>query len=101
MARLTKAKTRTNAALMKEGFAALIDKLGIVDAIRFVQLHRPGEGDYTQERRAWADSMTMEDVSRLMAATSQNAGPARAPQKRAARAPSPAPRPAHTRKNVS
>lgn len=71
MAKQVKARKRTKAALMREGFAALIDKLGIADAIRFVQMHRPGEGDYTRDRHAWLDSMTVEEVNRLMAAASR------------------------------
>jgi hypothetical protein len=36
--------------LRNKGYQALIDKLGLIDAIRFLQQARWGSGDYTQER---------------------------------------------------
>lgn len=47
-----KAKSKFNSTsnIIREGFAALCDKLGIADAIRFVQFFDQGHGDYTAER---------------------------------------------------
>ena len=41
--------------LYKAGGEALIAGLGIGDALRFLQLVRPGKGDYTKERRERMD----------------------------------------------
>ncbi len=45
-----KIKQRTAVQITREGFAALCDKLGMTDAIRFIQLFDLGHGDYTLER---------------------------------------------------
>lgn len=45
-----KAKQRTAIEITQEGFAALCDKLGMADAIRFIQLFDLGHGDYTSAR---------------------------------------------------
>ncbi|MHB0877812.1 MAG: hypothetical protein ACYC5O_17380 [Anaerolineae bacterium] len=48
--------------LLRRGMRALIDSLGIVDAIRFMQAVHGTSGDYTEERRKWVDSATLEDI---------------------------------------
>lgn len=40
---------------------ALVDALGVIDAIRFIQHFHPGYGDYTKERHQWLDKLTMGD----------------------------------------
>jgi hypothetical protein len=67
MATPSKKKRRTGAQLAADGFAALVEKLGVPDAIRYVQLFSNGEGNYTTERHQWMDSLGHEEVSRLMA----------------------------------
>lgn len=62
-----KMKRRTAAQLAADGFAALVEKLGLAEAVRFVQLYDHGEGDYTRERRQWLDSLRHEEVAGLMA----------------------------------
>lgn len=60
--------TRRNATqLVADGFAALVEKLGMADAIRYVQRYDQGEGDYTRERHQWLDRLTPEEVAALMA----------------------------------
>jgi hypothetical protein len=61
-----KAKRRTATQLAADGFAALVEKLGMADAIRYVQLYDQGEGDYSQDRHLWLDPLTHEEVARLM-----------------------------------
>jgi hypothetical protein len=51
----------TPTELRRKGFQALVDALGSVDAIRFLRQYDPGQGDYTQERHQWLDSLTMDD----------------------------------------
>ena len=71
MAAKTHKKQRTPAQLAAEGFAALIEKLGVADAIRFLQVHDPGHGDYTRERGQWLDRLSTEDVRKLIAKASK------------------------------
>ncbi len=46
-----------------KGFRVLVKNLGPADAIRFIQSHTHGSGDYTKERRLWLDK----DFDTLMA----------------------------------
>lgn len=67
MSTATGKKRRTGAQIVAEGFAALIEKLGVADAIRFIRHYDPGHGDYTRDRHQWLDKLSLEDVSRLVA----------------------------------
>lgn len=49
--------------LMDMGFACLVEKLGIVDAERFVAMIKRDSFDYTLWRREYFDDMTLEQVS--------------------------------------
>jgi hypothetical protein len=63
-------KDRRNAAqLAADGFAALVDKLGMAEAVRFVQLYHQGAGDYARERHEWLDQMSRAQMANLMANT--------------------------------
>jgi hypothetical protein len=62
------AKRRTGSQVATEGFAALVEKLGMADAIRFVQLYDPGRGNYAEDRHQWLGALSPEEVARLMAA---------------------------------
>ena len=44
------------------GFQILIRKLGLPDALRFIQKCNMERGDYTQDRHEWLDTLTMMDV---------------------------------------
>jgi hypothetical protein len=50
--------------LRREGLQALIDRLGAIDAVRFIQLFDPGVGDFTAERRLWTDAPGVEEAAR-------------------------------------
>ena len=54
--------TKTQQEIIKQGYRALIDSLGVVDTIRFIQYFTPGKGDYTRERREWLEQIPLEDV---------------------------------------
>ena len=41
---------------------ALVQEIGAVDTIRFINQFSTGHGNYTEERRAMVDSMTLEDI---------------------------------------
>lgn len=51
----------TSLELREKGYQALVNQLGQVDTIRFLQEMGWGSGDYTQERRERLDSVTREE----------------------------------------
>jgi hypothetical protein len=67
MSSATTKKRRTGPQVVADGFAALIEKLGVADAIRFIHHYDSGHGDYTRDRHKWLDHLTLKDVSMLMA----------------------------------
>jgi hypothetical protein len=77
MASSTEKRRRNAAQLAADGFAAMVQKLGMADAVRYVQLYHQGAGDYTRDRHQWLDDVSHEQVASLMA----KAGKKR-PQKR-------------------
>lgn len=50
MAKRTHPRRRTATQLAADGFTALVEKLGIAEAVRYVQLYRQGARDYARER---------------------------------------------------
>ncbi len=54
--------TRTQQEIIRQGYRALVDSLGVVDTIRFIQYYSSGYGDYTQERHQWLDKTRLEEV---------------------------------------
>jgi hypothetical protein len=69
MASSTGNKRRNAAQLAADGFAAMVQSLGMADAVRYVQLYHQGDGDYTRERHQWLDEVSHEQVANLMART--------------------------------
>ncbi|PNW39884.1 UNVERIFIED_CONTAM: hypothetical protein BEN50_01720 [Euhalothece sp. KZN 001] len=59
----------TPTEIRQQGYQALVDRLGAVNAIRFLQDVGGGSGDYTQERKEIINQVTREelwqDVQRL------------------------------------
>lgn len=66
MATSSKPKRRNAAQLAADGFAALAERLGMAEAVRYVQLYHQGSGDYTRERQVWLDTMSHEQIASLM-----------------------------------
>jgi hypothetical protein len=54
--------SKTQQEIIRQGYQALVDTLGVVDAIRFIRHFSPGQGDYTQERHEWLDQTPLEDI---------------------------------------
>ncbi|MBW4550012.1 MAG: hypothetical protein KME35_02665 [Aphanocapsa sp. GSE-SYN-MK-11-07L] len=52
---------KTQNEVLDSGYKALVNALGVVDAIRFIQHFSPGYGDYTKERHQWLDKLSMND----------------------------------------
>lgn len=67
MASATNTKRRSAAQLAADGFAALVEKLGMAEAVRYVQLYHQGTGDYARERQEWLDAVSHDEVVNLMA----------------------------------
>ena len=58
--------TKTQHQIIRQGYKALVDSLGVVDAVRFIQHFSPGQGDYTQERHQWLDHIPLENILAAM-----------------------------------
>ena len=54
----------TLAEIRREGFQALLDRLGPAGAIRFLQQCDTGHGDYTRDRHKWLDAVPDEEIIR-------------------------------------
>ena len=57
-----KADEMTLKQVREAGITALFDALGPANALRFLQLLQPGSGDYTRERHAWLDNISLEEI---------------------------------------
>jgi hypothetical protein len=58
----------TPVEIQKAGLSVLIQELGPVGFIRFIQQYELGEGDYTAERHKWLDRLTVDEVLELVQA---------------------------------
>ena len=63
---------KTQNQIISQGYKALVDSLGVVDAIRFVQHFNPGYGNYTAERHQWLDKKSIDDVLKDLEQFGQN-----------------------------
>ena len=55
-------RAMTQPEIRREGFQALLDRLGPAGTIRFLRQYDPGRGDYTKDRHEWLDSVDDEEV---------------------------------------
>jgi hypothetical protein len=49
-------------SIRRLGIDALTEKLGPVGMVEFMRQFDSGYGDYTKERGAWLDNLTIEDI---------------------------------------
>jgi hypothetical protein len=49
----------------QQGLEALRQRLGRADMIRFLQQFETGRGDYSQERHAWVDRLSLDEIEKL------------------------------------
>lgn len=63
---------KTQDEIIRQGYKALVNSLGVVDAIRFIQHFTPGQGDYTEERHEWLDQTPLEDILTSMRQRREN-----------------------------
>lgn len=64
--------TKTQQEIVRQGYKALINSLGVVDSIRFIQYFSQGQGDYTKERHQWLDNTSLEELFQLMKQNPEN-----------------------------
>ncbi len=55
--------------LRQKGYQALINALGTVETIEFLQQLDIGYGDYTKDRHQWLDQLTFEDFENYLKQT--------------------------------
>lgn len=48
--------------LQTEGWEALVSRLGVVEATRYILQYQSGKGDYTKERQNFFKDMSVEDI---------------------------------------
>ncbi len=53
---------KTQNEIIKQGYDALINSLGVADTIRFIQYFSFGKEDYTKERHQWLGNKPLADV---------------------------------------
>ncbi|MFN6517435.1 MAG: hypothetical protein RMY29_023545 [Nostoc sp. CreGUA01] len=63
---------KTQNEIIKQGYDALVNSLGVTDTIRFIQYFSSGKGDYTKERHQWLDEKTLADVFMEMKALQED-----------------------------
>jgi len=56
---------RTLDEVRREGLAALRERLGRADMVRFLQQFETGRGDYSKERHEWVDRISIEEIERM------------------------------------
>ncbi|USR91079.1 hypothetical protein NEA10_20005 [Phormidium yuhuli AB48] len=54
--------SKTQQEIIKQGYQVLINSLGVVDTIRFIQYFTSGQGDYTQERHQLLDQTFLDEI---------------------------------------
>jgi len=57
---------KTINSLRKEGWEVLVEKLGVVEATRYILQFRIGAGDYTKERHEIFKDISVEEIIKEM-----------------------------------
>ena len=65
-------QTMTQEEIRARGLDALRRELGVAGMVRFLQQFETGKGDYTKERRAWLDELSVDDI--MQSIRTQRAG---------------------------
>jgi len=56
------AMIKTQQEIISQGYKALVNSLGVTNAILFIQHFSLGQGNYTKERHQWLDNISLEDI---------------------------------------
>jgi len=59
---INQALAKDKNSIRRLGIDALTEKLGPIGMVEFMRQFDSGYGDYTKERHAWLDNLTMEDI---------------------------------------
>ena len=59
-----KSQVMTLSQIRKVGLEALVQALGQIGTVRFLQQFEVGRGDYTKERGRWLDKMSIQDIAK-------------------------------------
>jgi hypothetical protein len=62
---------RTLDEVRRQGMAALEERLGRADMIRFLQQFENGSGDYARQRHDWVDQTSLEEIQRMNSSESR------------------------------
>lgn len=67
-------KLLTPVELRQQGFAVLVERLGVANALRFMREFEQGEGDYTKERDVLFEYETVEKLASKIRASRHEQG---------------------------
>jgi hypothetical protein len=67
--------------IRRRGLQALRRELGLGGMVKFLRQYFPGRGNWAKERHAWVDSITPEDIHRMLAARRARNGRSTEPAK--------------------
>lgn len=59
---MSRAAMLSNYEIRAEGWRALVERLGVSGAVRFLMEYDPGRGDYVEERRELFRDLTLEEA---------------------------------------
>jgi hypothetical protein len=59
-------RVKTLHQIQQEGLDVLVEKLGPVDAIRFLQIYEPGSGDWTKDRKKYLEKDPEKIIKNIM-----------------------------------
>jgi len=55
-------ETRPISEISRRATRILVEEMGVVDTIRFLNQFSIGQGDYTKEREKWLGEISLDDV---------------------------------------
>lgn len=55
-------ETRPISEISRRATRILVEEMGVVDTIRFLNQFSLGQGDYTKEREKWLGDLSLDDV---------------------------------------
>lgn len=68
---MIKSQTMSFSQIRKIGLEALVQALGQIGMVRFLQQFEVGRGDYTKERDRWLGEKSIQDITKGIEETSR------------------------------
>lgn len=53
---------KTQQEIIGQGYQALVESLGVVNTVKFLQYFSVGQGNYTLDRNQWLNEVSLEDI---------------------------------------